>query len=160
VLIVCPLPQATNITSTQVPATGNYPAGRFHSSATVQQDFFTSEAMNRHEETLTQHDMPFIYDLLMGTLNMKGPVNAPQQEDEVDEPTDDTNCMVSPEDLAGVSYTVVDHGQARAYHRAQRVSYLCNDVSLQCPLMRCCYHLGHLGSYYYMFDDCFHSEQA
>ncbi|KAA1124263.1 hypothetical protein PGTUg99_020108 [Puccinia graminis f. sp. tritici] len=118
------LQEAINIASTQLPPTGNYPTGRFHSSATVQHGFFTTEAMARHDEVLTQHDMPFVFDLMMGTLGIQAPGHGAQQEEE--EVTDrsggpetaNTTNTVSPEDLSGISYTQVAHG----HDRAQRVA--------------------------------------
>ncbi|EFP90575.2 uncharacterized protein PGTG_16601 [Puccinia graminis f. sp. tritici CRL 75-36-700-3] len=119
------LQEAINISSTQLPPTGNYPSGRFHSSTTVQQSFFTAEALAGHDQTLTRHDMPFVFDLLIGTLNAPTPADAAQQDEELvgaAAAPEAANILVSPEEQAGVSYTSLVHGHDRAHHRAHRVA--------------------------------------
>jgi hypothetical protein len=96
----------------------------------VQQDFFTAEAMARHDEILTRHDMPFVFDLMMGALSIQVPGNGAQEE-ELADPTaapHNTDNLVSPDVLAGVSYTQVAGGQDRVYHCAQRVCHRSNII--------------------------------
>jgi hypothetical protein len=89
--------------------------------------------MARHDEVLTQHDMPFVFDLMMGTLGIQAPGHGAQQEEEVtnwsgDPEAANTTNTVSPEDLSGISYTQVAHG----HDCAQRV---CHDSSLRLTIM-------------------------
>ncbi|WAQ87876.1 hypothetical protein PtA15_8A784 [Puccinia triticina] len=114
-LIPVLVPQAINITATQIPPTGNYPAGRFHSSTTVKQGFLTAETQAIHDGVLTELDMPFVFDLMMGMLNAQPPENADQQEESGVPASAEviTNDLASPDVLSGISYTQVAHAQDR-----------------------------------------------
>ncbi|WAR57762.1 hypothetical protein PtB15_8B815 [Puccinia triticina] len=118
------LEEAINITATQIPPTGNYPAGRFHSSTTVKQGFFTAETQAIHDGVLTELDMPFVFDLMMGMLNAQPPENADQQEESGVPASAEviTNDLASPDVLSGISYTQVAHAQDRFQQRAHRAS--------------------------------------
>ncbi|PLW06966.1 hypothetical protein PCASD_24523 [Puccinia coronata f. sp. avenae] len=59
---------AIKILQSEEPPRGNYPVGGFHSSASVNQDFFTLEEKEAHSTQLVKH-MPFLYKTLMGILN-------------------------------------------------------------------------------------------
>ncbi|PLW32457.1 hypothetical protein PCASD_17952 [Puccinia coronata f. sp. avenae] len=60
--------EAIKILQSEEPPRGNYPVGGFHSSASVNQDFFTLEEKEAHSTQLVKH-MPFLYKTLMGILN-------------------------------------------------------------------------------------------
>ncbi|KAA1128735.1 hypothetical protein PGTUg99_007731 [Puccinia graminis f. sp. tritici] len=117
------LHEAIRIASTQVPPRGNYPQGRFHSSATVTKDFFTSNKMEVHNKILTEDDMPFVYNMLMGILKPAGVEDPAYPEDEVNESApNEPSDINSPEELAGISYAQRVNGQHRVLVRARRVA--------------------------------------
>ncbi|KAA1072343.1 hypothetical protein PGT21_032924 [Puccinia graminis f. sp. tritici] len=116
------LQEAILIASTQVPPRGNYPAGRFHSSATISKSFFTPHEMEVHDQNLTERDMPFVYNLILASLNWAG-VDDPVQPDEVTSPgRDGAGDNDTPEGLNGISYAQESDGLKRAQRRARRLA--------------------------------------
>ncbi|KAA1070445.1 hypothetical protein PGT21_012403 [Puccinia graminis f. sp. tritici] len=120
------LQEAIDVASVQVAPRGNYPEGRFHSSSTVTQSFFTAEVKAGHEATLTQKDMPFIYNLLLGMLNAQGLASPGQDEEEALENHSPDEGLAaglqgSPEEPMGMTYQHEAHGVDRAHQRRRRV---------------------------------------
>ncbi|EFP92573.2 uncharacterized protein PGTG_18705 [Puccinia graminis f. sp. tritici CRL 75-36-700-3] len=116
------LHEAILIASTQVPPRGNYPDGRFHSSATVTKSFFTPHEMEVHDKNLTEHNMPFIYNLLLATLNRAG-VDDPVHLEEVTTPGPaGVVDNLTPEGLDGISYAQESDGIKRAQRRGRRLA--------------------------------------
>jgi hypothetical protein len=125
--------QAINILVKQEPPRGNYPNGGFHSSSTVEEEFFTPEAKEEHERQLTVHHMPFLYGMLMGMLKRAGCQGSIDEEEEVAFPSDATATAVAmdpeisidplivPEDVSNIFYELVP-SQDCFHQRSQRVS--------------------------------------
>ncbi|EFP91373.1 uncharacterized protein PGTG_17027 [Puccinia graminis f. sp. tritici CRL 75-36-700-3] len=60
--------EAIRILRAQSPPSGYYPGGSFQSAVNVTPAFFGDSAMDERKDRLTNHDTPFLYNILVGTL--------------------------------------------------------------------------------------------
>ncbi|KAI7949243.1 hypothetical protein MJO28_008064 [Puccinia striiformis f. sp. tritici] len=115
--------EASRILAAQSPPRGNYPEGRFHSSTTVVEKFFTSEVMTIHDQDLSQRDMPFLYSILYQLVLRAVPSNSVEGEEVSCEEEGRPNSEEEEaEMMMGISYECQKDPVARAHHRAQRIA--------------------------------------
>jgi hypothetical protein len=125
-------PQAIKILQSEEPPRGNYPVGGFHSSASVNQDFFTLEEKEAHSTQLVKH-MPFLYKTLIGILNPNNMVFPVEPEES---PSSENNNPEGaarediPEDIASIAYEDSHQGPEGHHRRLETVSY--HSVSVIC----------------------------
>ncbi|POW07051.1 hypothetical protein PSTT_08563 [Puccinia striiformis] len=77
--------EAVDILVTEEPPRGAYPRGSFHSSLSVQASFFTRESQQLQDTAMTTDHMPFLYGLIMGMLQKRGPANESLQDEDAQE---------------------------------------------------------------------------
>jgi hypothetical protein len=96
--------------------------GSFHSSMNVQADFFSAGEQRIQEKAMTKRHMPFLYGLMLGTLQRGAKGN--DDLDEVDDGLPLETDVSSPEEFAEVAYHQTLNGPARISARHKRVCLL------------------------------------
>ena len=89
---------------------------------------FTDEELERHSATLINQDIPFLFELIMGTIaNRTEDPHAVEEEiesDTEDNAHGDKDTSVVPETQAGVSYTLPSDTSASRFSRSKKVLHL------------------------------------
>ncbi|PLW19715.1 hypothetical protein PCASD_13192 [Puccinia coronata f. sp. avenae] len=117
------LQEAIKILQSEEPPRGNYPVGGFHSSASVNQDFFTLEEKEAHSTQLVKH-MPFLYKTLMGILNPNNMVFPVEPEESPSSKNNNPEGAARediPEDIASIAYEDSHQGPEGHHRRLETV---------------------------------------
>ncbi|EFP76803.2 uncharacterized protein PGTG_02264 [Puccinia graminis f. sp. tritici CRL 75-36-700-3] len=85
--------EAVEALNREKPPSGNYPNGSFQSSQTVDPSYFNHDAACAREELISQVHMPFLFNMLLGTLQ-------PSNEAKNDDPHDDSPAELILQDPA------------------------------------------------------------
>jgi hypothetical protein len=85
--------QAVEVLNKEKPPSGNYPNGSFQSSQTVDPSYFNHDAASAQEELISQVHMPFLFNMIMGTLQ-------PSNEADNDDHHDDSPAEIILQDPA------------------------------------------------------------
>ncbi|PLW33142.1 hypothetical protein PCANC_23837 [Puccinia coronata f. sp. avenae] len=115
--------EAIKILQSEEPPRGNYPVGGFHSSASVNQDFFTLEEKEAHSTQLVKH-MPFLYKTLMGILNPNNMVFPVEPEESPSSKNNNPKGAARediPEDIASIAYEDSHQGPEGHHRRLETV---------------------------------------
>ncbi|KAA1107541.1 hypothetical protein PGT21_017817 [Puccinia graminis f. sp. tritici] len=97
--------QAVEALNNENPPSGNYPVGSFQSSQTVEPSYFTHDAACAREELISQVHMPFLFNILLETLQHSNEVRSKDPDDNLPSETirhDPTEQEIL--DLEGIEY--------------------------------------------------------
>ncbi|WAR54962.1 hypothetical protein PtB15_4B580 [Puccinia triticina] len=78
--------EAIEILNVQQPPRGNFPNGSFHSTRTIEPTFFGEDAAQSREQSLTRDHMPFLFNILLATLDPNADEPAEEIPDQAEEP--------------------------------------------------------------------------
>ncbi|EFP76489.2 uncharacterized protein PGTG_02930 [Puccinia graminis f. sp. tritici CRL 75-36-700-3] len=123
--------EAIKLLASQQPPKGNHPVGAFQSSTTVTREYLGPDEKEKREGLLTSTHMPFLYNILVGSLHhQRGRCNSPESDDELeDEYLTEADEGDMPIDLDVVAYTRRLTGEARVTFRYHRI------VTTVCSMM-------------------------
>ncbi|KAH9443423.1 hypothetical protein MJO29_008185 [Puccinia striiformis f. sp. tritici] len=120
--------EAITILSKQAPPKGYYPNGSFQSSATVKDSFFYAHKKETRDAQLTSEHTPFLYNILLATLqNQHGPITRAMEKDVI--VNNDIDPTEIPLDVDAVVYGKLLNGAEQLHKRFHRI------VSTVCSIM-------------------------
>jgi hypothetical protein len=124
--MIFPIHQAVNIAEAQIPSSGNYPAGLFQSSTTINHEFFNDNNCQEYTNQLANDGMPFLYNLLHHVLS-KSVSNNPAEE-----PVSESQAVIAQSDVADedakglameeITYMDIPNAQTNTANRVDQVS--------------------------------------
>ncbi|POW14648.1 hypothetical protein PSTT_02771 [Puccinia striiformis] len=128
--------EATKILIKEEPTRGIYPDGGFQSSTTVSASFFAKQAAEDHDRMISTVHMPFLFNILLGTLSRGSTDEALNEEHQAtkDQATKAVDEAVEPDEIYGGDHLEIPdeieivyeerhkNPRDRALQRARRVA--------------------------------------